>query len=85
MLVFIDTLLLSSESINIFHFLLQVARIQGITFSYFGQGVSSIVLQIIFMSDFWLMSRINPIKLNLSQSFEIVIAAIDAKSPFVIE
>jgi hypothetical protein len=43
------------------------------------------VLQVILVGYFGLMSRICAIKLNLCQSFKIVVAAINAKAAFVIE
>jgi hypothetical protein len=84
MLVLSNSIQLTLEFINVLHFLLEVGGREWVILSYFSEGVGSVVLEVVFMSDGGLVGDTDAIKLNFGKSLEIIITTIDAESSLVV-
>ena len=73
------------EVIDILHLFLQVARGKRIVLGDLGERVAPVVLQVVFMADFWLVSWASPVELYPCEALEVVVAAVYAESSLVVQ
>jgi hypothetical protein len=76
---------LSLEPVDVLEFSFEVRGGEGVLGVDTGEGVGSVVLQVVLVADFGLVGERHAVELDLGEAVQVVVAAIDAESALMVE